>query len=70
VDKAGMYVRKKVEAKGRFCARSEGIWPGLLIRPGRAAMIPELMVTIKNECCHFIDTSIRRLDDSKNKHIQ
>jgi len=32
VDKAGMYVRKKLK-QGRFCARSEGIWPGLLIRP-------------------------------------
>jgi hypothetical protein len=44
------YVKKKVKARGRFCTRSEGNCPGRLRRPGRAAMIPELMVTIKNKC--------------------
>jgi hypothetical protein len=51
---ARTYVKKKVEACGRFCASSDGICPGSLSRPGRAAMIPELMVTIKNECCYFV----------------
>ena len=44
------HVRKNVEALGRFCARSEGMEPGLLTRSGNAAMIPDESVTIKNEC--------------------
>jgi hypothetical protein len=44
------YVKKKVDACGKFCASNEGISPGSLISPGSAAMIPELIVTIRNEC--------------------
>ena len=46
-----MYVRKNVEAFGRFWASSVGIEPGLLTRPGSAAMIPDESVTTRNEFC-------------------
>jgi hypothetical protein len=55
VSKVRTHVKKKVEARGKFCASSEGICPGSLRRPGRAAMIPELMVTIRNECCYGME---------------
>ena len=49
-ERTSMYVKKNVDARGKFCASNEGTWPGLLSRPGSAAIIPELMDTIKNEC--------------------
>lgn len=44
------YVRKKVDAWGRYFANRFGMELGFWRRLGKAAMIPELSVTIKNEC--------------------
>lgn len=44
-----MKVRKKLEANGRFLARSVGAKLRLPARSGSAAMIPEERETIKNE---------------------
>ena len=42
-------VRKKLDAKGRFLASRVGAELRLFARSGRAAMIPEERVTIRNE---------------------
>ena len=44
------YVKKKVEARGKPCAKSPGIDVGLFNIPFREAIIPDESVTIKNEC--------------------
>ena len=44
------YVKKKVEACGRPCAKIAGIDVGLFSIELREAMIPEESVTTKNEC--------------------
>ena len=43
-------MRKKLEALGSSCARSVGTDAGSFNKPGRAAIIPDATVTIKNEC--------------------
>lgn len=40
-----------MDAWGKFCARIVGIDVGLFTSCGIAAIIPELNVTIRNECC-------------------
>jgi hypothetical protein len=45
------HVRKKVEARGKFCANSVGAELGFFKRPGRAAMRPDARETIRKECC-------------------
>ena len=47
------YVKKKVEARGKPCAKSPGIDVGLFNIPFREAIIPDERVTIKNECFKF-----------------
>jgi hypothetical protein len=43
-------VKKKLEARGSLSASKFGMLDGSLTRPGRAAMIPELRVTMRKEC--------------------
>jgi hypothetical protein len=44
------YVKKKVEARGKPCAKSPGIDEGFFNMLLREAIIPDERVTIKNEC--------------------
>lgn len=44
------HVRKKVDALGRFCAKTEGIDPGLLEKLAREAIIPEEIDKTMNDC--------------------
>jgi hypothetical protein len=44
------YVRKKVDAWGKFVARMLGIEVGLSTNPFNEAAIPDERVTTKNEC--------------------
>ena len=44
------YVKKKVEAWGKPCAKVAGIDVGLFNMELREAIIPDERVTIKNEC--------------------
>jgi hypothetical protein len=44
------HVRKKVDALGKYAARRPAIELGFDNIDGRAANMPELRVTIRNEC--------------------
>lgn len=65
--RAGTHVKKKVEAAGKFCASNDGIDVGLLTRPGNAAMIPELSVTIRKECYRAEQTNGRKNGGQREK---
>lgn len=47
------YVKKKLEAWGKFVASKLGTEAGFFTRAGKAAMIPDERVTIKKECCNI-----------------
>jgi hypothetical protein len=49
-DERDTYVRKKVDAWGKFLARILGMEVGLLIKPCKEAAIPDERVTTKKEC--------------------
>jgi len=44
------HVRKKVDAAGKFCDKIAGALVGEFIKSVREAVIPDVTVTIKNEC--------------------